>query len=286
MSAPRRAAVLGHPVAHSRSPVLHRAAYDALGLTGWAYERHDVDEHELAAFLDRLGPGWAGLSLTMPLKQVALTLVDHVEPLAEVVGAVNTVLLPGGGVRVGTNTDVYGTVTALQEVAGSDWKPRSGVIVGGGATAASALAALGQLRITDPAVVVRSIGRAGVVVRAASRMGLSPQLLTWGTAAADEALTSADAVVCTAPAGGADSLVPAVQRARLSSGQVLLDVVYDGWPTAIATAWSGAGGRVAGGDLMLLHQGVEQVRLMTGRSAPVAQMRAALAQSLAEDEVG
>ena len=124
MTAPRRAAVLGHPVAHSRSPTLHRAAYEALGLTDWTYERHDIEESQLAGFLDGLGPQWAGLSLTMPLKQVALTLMDHVEPLAEVVGAVNTVLWPGGGVRVGTNTDVYGTVTALQEVAGPGWQPR------------------------------------------------------------------------------------------------------------------------------------------------------------------
>src|SRR5699024_6136506 len=138
---------------------------------------------------------WVGLSVTMPLKQIALRNVDHVEPLAEVVGSVNTVLLPGGGVRVGTNTDVYGVVTALREVAPDGWHPRTGTILGGGATAGAALAALGQFGITAPTVVVRSTGRAGAVVRAAARMGLSPVLRAWGTEAAEAALTGADVVV-------------------------------------------------------------------------------------------
>lgn len=282
MSSPRRAAVLGHPVAHSLSPVLHQAAYHALDLPQWHYQRFDVDEPDLAGFLAGLGPDWAGLSLTMPLKQVALPLMDHLEPLAEVVGAVNTVLLPGSGVRVGTNTDVYGMVTALGEVADPKWAPRRGVILGGGATAASALAALGQFGIRQPVVIVRSMARAGAVVRAGSRMGLEPQLVTWGSPRADAALVAAEAVIATPPAGGADGLAEQVRRAQLHTGQVLLDVVYDGWPTPIASAWSAAGGRIAGGDLMLLHQAVEQVRLMTGRTAPVVEMRAALGQALGE----
>ncbi|MGC0142526.1 shikimate dehydrogenase [Pseudactinotalea sp. Z1732] len=282
MPDPRRAAVLGHPVAHSLSPVLHRAAYAELGLTHWTYERHDVTEDRFTAFLTGLDPSWAGLSVTMPLKQVALRSVDHIEPLAEVVGAVNTVLFPGGGVRVGTNTDVYGIVTALTEVAPTQWQPRTGVILGGGATASAALAALGQLGITSPAVVVRSPGRAGAVVRAAARMGVSPSLLTWGTPRADEALLRADAVVSTAPRGAADSLVPLIVEADLHPGQVLLDVVYEGWPTAMGRAWAARGAPVAGGHLMLLHQGVEQVRLMTGRSAPTEVMRVALERALAE----
>ncbi len=280
MTEARRAAVLGRPVAHSLSPAMHRAAYAALGLTGWTYERHDLGEDEFPAFLAGLDGTWAGLSITMPLKQVALRNVDHVEPLAEVVGSVNTVLFPGGGVRVGTNTDVYGAVTALTEVAPAGWAPRSGVILGGGATASAALAALGQLGVTDPAVVVRSAGRAGAVIRAAARMGLSPRLLTWGSAAADAALTGADAVVSTAPKGAADGLVEVVRAASLLPTQVLLDVVYDGWPTPLGRAWAARGGPVAPGHLMLLHQGVEQVRLMTGRSAPVEAMRAALHASL------
>lgn len=280
MSEARRAAVLGQPVAHSLSPALHRAAYAELGLTNWTYERHEVSEAEFPAFLAGLDSSWVGLSVTMPLKQVALRSVDHVEPLAEVVGSVNTVLLSGGGVRVGTNTDVYGVVTALQEVAGDNWNPRTGTVLGGGATAAAALAALGQLGINAPTVVVRSTGRAGTVVRAAARMGLSPVLRTWGTAAADAALTGADVVISTVPRGAADDLANLVRQTGPGPTQVLLDVVYDGWPTPLARAWSRRGAPVAGGHLMLLHQGVEQVRLMTGRSAPVAAMRSALQDAL------
>lgn len=267
-------------MAHSLSPALHRAAYAELGLTNWTYERHEVSEAEFPAFLAGLDSSWVGLSVTMPLKQVALRSVDHVEPLAEVVGSVNTVLLSGGGVRVGTNTDVYGVVTALQEVAGDNWNPRTGTVLGGGATAAAALAALGQLGINAPTVVVRSTGRAGTVVRAAARMGLSPVLRTWGTAAADAALTGADVVISTVPRGAADDLANLVRQTGPGPTQVLLDVVYDGWPTPLARAWSRRGAPVAGGHLMLLHQGVEQVRLMTGHSAPVAAMRSALQDAL------
>ena len=114
----RRAAVLGHPVAHSLSPTLHRAAYAALGLDEWAYDPVDVTEEQLADFVAGLSDEWVGLSLTMPLKQTVLPLLDHVEPLAQVVGAVNTVLLQGSGparTLVGANTDVHGLVAALRE---------------------------------------------------------------------------------------------------------------------------------------------------------------------------
>src|SRR5690625_4755214 len=203
MPDPRRAAVLGQPVAHSLSPVLHRAAYAALGLSGWTYTRHEVSEEQFPAFLASLDPSWVGLSVTMPLKQVALRSVDHIEPLAEGVGAANTVLLPGGGVSVGTSSDVYGIVQALMEVAPAQWHPRTGVILGGGATASAALAGLGQLGITAPTVVVRSPGRAGPVVRASTRMGLSARPLPWGTVAAEDALADAAVAVSTAPAGAA-----------------------------------------------------------------------------------
>jgi hypothetical protein len=159
----RRAAVLGHPITHSLSPALHTAAYRALGLDGWEYGRHDVDEHDLETFLRDLDRSWAGLSLTMPLKHRALELVDHVDPLAAAVGAVNTVLVTPTGLT-GTNTDVYGLVQALREglgpAAGIDRAAVNGaVVLGGGATAASALAALAELGQTSPRVLVRSLDR-------------------------------------------------------------------------------------------------------------------------------
>jgi shikimate dehydrogenase len=115
VTASRRAAVLGHPIAHSLSPALHRAAHRALGLD-WSYEAIDTTEEQLPAVVGRLDASWAGLSVTMPLKVAMMGLVHVVEPLAEVVGAVNTVLVTeGGAMLVGANTDVFGIVAALRE---------------------------------------------------------------------------------------------------------------------------------------------------------------------------
>ncbi|MFV0426873.1 MAG: shikimate dehydrogenase [Beutenbergiaceae bacterium] len=280
----RRAAVLGHPVAHSLSPVLHRRAYRALELTDWRYELHDVDEPDLDRFLDQMDQSWVGLSLTMPLKRRALQLVDVVQPLAQVTGAVNTIVFQPGGLSVGANTDVYGLVAALAEATPQGVAPGMDVprvvIVGGGATAASALAAAGELGNHRPVVLVRNPGRAGAVIRAAAAMGVEPQFLRLGTAPAREAMVSANVVMSTVPGAASAALADLLRGTRLEARQVLLDVVYQDWPTAVGRAWQQAGGSVAPGHLMLLHQACEQVRLMTGQPAPVTQMRAALLEAI------
>lgn len=279
----RRAAVLGHPVGHSLSPVLHRAAYEALGLTGWRYDAIDVTEDQLADVVGALDGTWAGLSLTMPLKQTVLRLLDHVEPLAETVGAVNTVLVQPVGRTVtltGANTDVHGIVAALREgfaAAGRDLPAApSAAVLGAGATAASTLAALGELGCTAPTVYVRAVGRSGPLQRAAHRMGVSPVVRTLDRAATE--IGEADLVVSTLPAGAADAV--ADQLTGRPSG-VLLDVVYAPARTALIAAWETAGGVTVGGARMLLHQAAEQVRLMTGRPAPLDAMDAALRDALA-----
>ncbi|RYV52908.1 shikimate dehydrogenase [Pengzhenrongella frigida] len=300
----RRAAVLGHPVGHSLSPTLHRAAYAALGLTDWRYDAVDVTSDQLAEFVAGLDGTWAGLSLTMPLKQTVLPLLDHIEPLADVVGAVNTVLIQGTGVRrvlVGANTDVYGIVAALREGldrragldrqggvpevrggAGAGSAPagapaRSAAVLGAGATAASTLAALAQLGCPTPVVYVRSLGRIGSLMRAAHRMGVEPRYALLPTAA--EELATFDLVVSTLPAHAADEVAAAL-GATAALGGVLLDVAYEPRPTALSLAWTRAGGVAVGGERMLLHQAVEQVRLMTGLPAPVDAMERALAGAL------
>ncbi len=286
----RRAAVLGHPIAHSLSPRLHRAAYAELGLDSWSYDAFDVVEDHLAAFLAELDGSWAGLSLTMPLKQVALGLVDHVEPLADVVGAVNTVLVqsagPGRPVLTGANTDVHGLVAALTEglrAAGASPDPgvsRTAVVLGAGATAASTLAALAELGCTAPVVHVRSLGRTGGLARAAHRMGVEPAFRTLSGVA--EAMAGADLVVSTLPPRAADDVAAALASGPVAprASSVLLDVAYDPRPTALSTAWAGRGGVAVPGERMLLHQAVEQVRLMTGRPGPLAAMDAALGEAL------
>jgi shikimate dehydrogenase len=287
----RRAAVLGHPVAHSLSPRLHRAAYRALGLDGWSYEAVDVTEEQLPAFVAALDDTWAGLSLTMPLKQTVIPLLDHVEPLAGVVGAVNTLLVQPGGRRpvlTGANTDVHGLVAALSEglaAAGSgpagSGDARSAVVLGAGATAASTLAALAELGCTTPVVHVRSLGRTGALARAAHRMGVEPVFRALDDAL--PAMAGADLVVSTLPPRAADDLAAALARSAVPgprSGAVLLDVAYDPRPTALQSAWHARGGIAVPGERMLLHQAVEQVRLMTGRPGPLAAMEAALTDAL------
>ena len=263
-----RAAVLGSPIRHSLSPVLHRAAYDALGLA-WTYDPIEVRPGDLAAFLDSLDDGWAGLSLTMPLKQTVLPLLDTVSELVVGTGAANTVLLRGGALR-GENTDVDGIVEALRE-AGVTTVSRS-VVLGGGATAASALAALQRLGDAAPTVLVRSVARAGPLLAAAARLGGQPVL----GPLEPRALAPVDVIISTAPAGALDAFAGQL----VLSGQlpVLLDVVYAPWPTALGAAYAGAGGTVVGGAVMLLHQAAAQVALMTGRPAPLEAMRAALAE--------
>ena len=294
----RRAAVLGHPIAHSLSPALHRAAYAALGLEAWRYDAVDVTSEQLPGFVAGLDGSWAGLSLTMPLKQTVLPLLDHLEPLAEVVGAVNTVLVQGSGrgvgggaragrpVLAGANTDVYGIVTALRErlpaVAASSGTPvrRTAAVLGAGATAAATLAALAQLGCPTPVVYVRSLGRIGPLMRAAHRMGVEPRYALLDTAAAE--IGFADLVVSTLPARAADDVAARLGAdvGRSPVTGVLLDVVYEPRPTALVAAWERAGGAVVGGERMLLHQAVEQVRLMTGVVAPLLEMERALADRI------
>jgi len=273
-----RAAVLGHPIAHSLSPVLHRAAYAALGLD-WRYDVLDVTAEDLPAFVAGLDAGWAGLSLTMPLKQAVLPLLDHVEPLAEVVGAVNTVLVQGSGptTLVGANTDVHGIAAALTE-GGVERGAEVAVVLGGGATAASALAGLAHLGVTRSLVLVRSVARAAGTVRAAHRMGVDATVRPFGPPERTaEILAGADVVVSTLPPGAADAIAAGLDRPVRG---VLLDCAYVPRPTPFAVAWRAAGGTAVLGERMLLHQAAEQVRLMTGRVAPLAAMDAALTATL------
>jgi len=271
----RRAAVLGSPITHSLSPVLHGAAYQALGLQGWHYDRIECDEAALPGLIEGMGPEWAGLSLTMPLKRVALTVAGEVSPLAQAVGAANTLVFPsagpGGGSRA-ENTDVAGLVETLRE-AGLTRVERP-VILGAGGTAQAALAAVRELGHESPAVLVRNLARTGELRETAERLGMRPVI---SGALFEEPLPAADLVISTLPAGAADPL----SSTRWSPGATVLDVVYASWPTPLARSALAAGCPVASGLAVLLHQAVAQVELMTGYRGPVAAMRTALAAAVA-----
>lgn len=176
----RRAAVLGSPIAHSLSPVLHRAAYAELGLTDWSYDRFEVDEEALAGFVEELDGSWAGLSLTMPLKRAILPLLDGISDTAASVEAVNTVVLTEDGRRLGDNTDIPGMIAALREQ-GVD-EVESAAVLGAGATASSALAALARI-CTGPVVAcVRSAARAAEMRGWGERLGVDVVIADWAEA--------------------------------------------------------------------------------------------------------
>ncbi|POX47294.1 shikimate dehydrogenase [Streptomyces sp. Ru72] len=263
----RRAAVLGSPIAHSLSPVLHRAAYEELGLADWTYDRFEVDEAALPGFIEKLGPEWAGLSLTMPLKRAVIPLLDEISDTAASVEAVNTVVFTEDGRRLGDNTDVPGMVEALSEH-GID-RVESAAILGAGATASSALAALSRICEGEVVVYVRSAARAAEMREWGKRLDVEVRTEDWDDAA--QALR-APLVIATTPAGTTDALASAVPERPAT----LFDVLYEPWPTNLAARWSAYGGAVVGGLDLLVHQAVLQVEQMTGHApAPLAAMRAA-----------
>ena len=270
LSGGRRAAVLGSPIGHSLSPALHQAAYAALGLSDWTYDAIELDEPGFVPWFRTLGPEWSGLSLTMPLKRVVVPLLDRVTDSAALVGAVNTVTWSARG-AVGSNTDVYGIVQALRSTGLSS--ATTACVVGAGATAASAVAALAELGCKRLVVLARSAERAGQPLEVAEKLGLKAEV-----AALDawDPVVAADAVVLTLPGGAAGEWAGGL-RPHLAGrpAGVVLDVSYHPWPTQAASLWTESGGVAVGGFEMLLHQAAEQVRLMTGRPAPLPEMRTA-----------
>lgn len=259
------AAVLGSPIGHSLSPVLHRAAYAALGLDDWRYAVHEIRADELAGFVTGLDDSWRGLSLTMPLKEVAFDVAEDVSDVAARSGSVNTLVRRPKGGWDGHNTDVRGMVAALAGV------EHSGVatVLGGGATARSALLALAELGVTRVRLAVRNIARAAGVERAAEGMALDVVHL------ADWPIAGDALVVSTLPPEGSQVAAAALGGRDRIDG-TLLDVVYADWPTPLARAAADHAMSVVSGLDMLVNQAAGQVELMTGRRPPVEAMFAAV----------
>jgi shikimate dehydrogenase len=268
----RRAAVLGSPISHSLSPALHCAAYRALGLSTWRYDAHEVQKPALQGFVARLGAEWAGLSLTMPLKEAAFEVADEVSDLARDVGAINTLVRRRDGGWKGENTDVYGVSQALREA--GCVRVTSSLVLGSGATARSVVAALANLGCQQVTFAVRSAARPETLEQA-HRAGLEVHVV--GLDQVADHVQDAPLVVSTLPA---QALADTPRAKLLTAGSrledhLVLDVVYAGWPTPLARAFEEAGASVVSGFEMLVHQAAEQVRLMTGLLPPLEKMRAA-----------
>jgi shikimate dehydrogenase len=254
----RRLAVLGSPIGHSRSPALHRAAYDVLGLD-WDYGALDVAEDGLAAFLASLSAGWRGLSLTMPLKRTVLPLLDSEDELTKLTGGANTVLFDeasGSRALRGFNTDVYGVVAAFRD-AGVQ-RLDSVRVLGSGATAASVLVAVSRLGARRVDVSARTPAHAVRLQALGAAIGVDVRIASLDSVRAHPV---PDAVVNTIP-GGTDVAVAFDES--IMARATLFEVAYDPWPTPLAASWSAAGGRVISGLEMLIHQALIQVRVFVG----------------------
>lgn len=281
-----RLAVLGSPIKHSRSPLVHRAAYRQLGLD-WSYDAVEVKSGSLAMFLSKLQPEWRGLSLTMPLKQEVLPFIDDCDRVAQLTGSVNTVLLrrvKGRGTLSGFNTDVAGLVRALAE---------SGVtqathvtLLGAGATASSALMAAAELGAEFVTVLMRDARKAQPLVELGRTLGVVVDLQDFsGVSRVDS-----DVVISTLPGG---TVLPSLLPLELRERAVLFDVAYSPWPSGVATSWQAAGGTVVNGLGMLLHQALIQVRVfvtadpfepLSDEPSVLAAMRGALTRDTGFDD--
>jgi shikimate dehydrogenase len=261
--------VIGHPVVHSLSPILHNAAFAALGVD-WVSVAFPVADGDAAAALAGMRAlGIRGLSVTMPHKQAAASLVDRRTPVADVLGAVNCVLREAGTL-VGDNTDGEGFVASVRRGAGFDPSGRRCLVAGAGGAARAIVLALAEAGAAEVVVVNRtptSALAAAALAGAGGRVGV----------AADAA--QADLVVDATPAGMATTAAaeapPVVDPAFLHPGQLAVDVVYHPAVTPWLAAAAARGATTLGGLGMLVHQAAAQVARWTGLEAPVEAMWAA-----------
>ena len=244
-----RLAVLGSPIAHSKSPLIHYAAYSVLGLP-WTYDRSEVIGAALGDYLGTLDESWRGLSLTMPLKRDVLPFLTDSDPLVDTVGAANTVLFGDDRIR-GFNTDVFGVEQSFRDAGVTSLG--TVLVLGGGATAASVIAGVARLGASAVTLSVRTPTKAQALVALGARLGIDVAARTWG----DVADVTPDAVVSTVPGGQNDLEFPAPLRAH----SVLFDVAYDPWPSKAARQWTDVGGRVIPGIDLLVNQAAGQIRV-------------------------
>jgi shikimate-5-dehydrogenase len=262
--------VLGSPIAHSRSPQLHLAAYRALGLHGWTYDRIECTGEQLPGLVAGFGPEWVGVSVTMPGKFAALRFAVERTPRAELVGSANTLVRTADGWRA-DNTDVDGVAGALGPLGAVGSASGHAIVIGSGGTAPAALVALAGLGVQRLTVVARNPDKAAPLVELAATLGVDGRWCDIEAPELARVVAETDVVVSTIPADVAARYAP-----TLAVTPVLLDAIYDPWPTPLAAAVRAAGGRVVSGLQMLLHQAFAQVEQFTGLPAPKEAMKAAL----------
>lgn len=260
----RRAAVLGSPITHSLSPVLHNAGYAAAGLAGWSYGRIECTESELARIVGQAGVEYRGFSVTMPAKFAALHFADEASERARFIGSANTLVRTDEG-WCADNTDCEGILTALAELM-RDAPIENAVLIGAGGTARPALWALKHCGVQRVHVLNRTDRRAEI---AALAEGIELRFTDFDTDLAAVTM-AADVVVSTVPS---QAIAPYVSE--LAHAPVL-DVIYDPWPTPLAVHAASHGHPAVGGLAVLAGQSYSQFEQFTGVAAPREAMRAAL----------
>lgn len=261
----RRAAILGYPARHSLSPVIHRRAYELLGLTDWTYDIRELLPADLPAFLAGLDDTWRGFSVTMPLKQAVASLGEPSD-LVTLSGVANTLVIdhtPAGRRHRVHNTDVGGFRRAI--ATGAEPGPRTAAVIGSGATARSAVVALAAL--DEVTITARDRAKADVLAEFAGTLGVKSATTAWGR------FPDVDLVVSTVPA---DALAPLVREVIASRPRQVFDVIYHPWPTPLAAAALAAGVSVLNGLDLLVHQATEQIEMFTGHRVPIAPLLSAV----------
>lgn len=275
----RKAAVLGKPIAHSKSPLLHLAAYRALGLGDWTYERVECTGEQLPGLVSGLGDEWVGLSVTMPGKFAALEFADERTERAVRIGSANTLVRTAGGWRADC-TDVDGVTGALRSIGVDDLGDATAVVVGSGGTSRPALVGLADLGVRSVTVVARSEARARAIFDCLGE-DIDARWLPFDAPDLAEVCSSAAALVSTVPPEAAAPYATSLARAPR-----ILDAIYDPWPTPLAIAAEKGGSAVVGGLHMLLNQAFGQVEQFTGLPAPRAEMARAVGLGDASSSAG
>ncbi|MEO8604839.1 MAG: shikimate dehydrogenase [bacterium] len=263
--------IIGDPVAHSRSPAMHNAAFAALGLD-WVYVPFAVDAAAVGSAVAAVRAlGLAGVNVTVPHKEAVLAHCDALTPLARRVGAVNTIVNRDGRL-LGDNTDVYGFAQTLRETR-QRLRGRHAVVIGAGGAARAVLVALADAGVARLTLANRTPARARALAK--RRRGMRVAVVP--LAALAEATTLADAavVVNTTSAALSGSDFPNLAYDATPRGCLFVDLLY-GHATPFLAGAARAGRRHVDGGAMLLHQGARAFTLWTGRRAPIAVMRAAL----------
>lgn len=252
----KQAAVLGHPISHSKSPVLHSAAYQLLGVP-ISYSAIDLEPGDAAGHAAALRAGnWAGCSVTMPLKDAFVPQMDELSARVQRLGALNTVVVREDGTLYGENTDIDGLVQALADFGLA--RSAQAMVLGSGNTALAAIEAAAEVGARQLTLVVRAAPRAARAVELARELGMETFVHEISEIGQELAATLNEIplVFSTLPPHAADDWVPAIGAGT----GILLDVAYDPWPSALARSWQGT---VISGLHMLVHQAVEQVRLFS-----------------------